>query len=293
MGMYKVHHDGSHYVAKRFEKNDTHIKRPRLRSELSAFEKDFREVYKCAASLGLRKRSELKSFILDQLAAEWRFLPEFEGFVEREIEREMLNLYNRKKRFRRKAYLNEWNYFVTFTYDSKKMTEDQFKTRFRRCLSHLHSRRGWRYMGVWERGERGNRLHFHALMYIPAGEMVGTIFDDEYYDKKSHSRKIAHRNTFFDLRFGRSDFKVLTPDELRHGNVMNYLLKYIQKTGEKIVYSRGIMSEIVLSLQEEDLVCSFLNYAEFYVVDPDCIWFDSDVEVVDSTFLDVPYVYRC
>ena len=290
---YKVHHDGSHYVAKKVEKAVATSKQPRLRSALSDFEKDFREVYKYVTMLGLRRRTELKRFIIDQLAADWRFLPTFEEKIEREIDRELLNLYNRKKRFRRKAYLNEWNYFVTFTYDSKKMTEDEFKTRFRRCLSHLHSRRGWRYMGVWERGERGNRLHFHALMYIPEGEMVGVLFDDEYYDKKSHSRKVAHRNTFFDLRFGRSDFKRITPQELKHGTVMNYLLKYLQKSGEKIVYSRGIPSEHELPLREEDLIVSFVNYVEFFVVDPDAIWLNPDVEWVEPREMDTPYIYRC
>ena len=288
---YKVHHDGSHYVAKKVEKAVATSKQPRLRSVLSGFEKDFREVYKYATMLGLRRRTELKRFIIDQLAADWRFLPTFEEKIEREIDRELLNLY--KKRFRRKAYLNEWNYFVTFTYDSKRMTEDEFKTRFRRCLSNLHSRRGWRYMGVWERGERGNRLHFHALMYIPEGEMVGVLFDDEYYDKKSHSRKIAHRNTFFDLRFGRSDFKRISPQELKHGTVMNYLLKYLQKSGEKIVYSRGIPSELELPLREEDLIVSFVNYVEFFVVDPDVIWLSPDVELVEPREMDTPYIYRC
>ena len=28
-------------------------------------------------------------------------------------------------------------------------------------------------MGAWERGELGRRLHFHALTYIPKGEMPG------------------------------------------------------------------------------------------------------------------------
>lgn len=290
---YKVHHDGSHYVAKKVEKTNTRSKQPRLRSDLSAFERDFRECYKYATMLGLRRKKEIKRFVMDQLAADYRHWPSFEESIDRELDRELLNLYNRKKRFRRKAYLNDWNYFCTFTYDSNKMSEDEFKTRLRRCLSNLHTRRGWRYMGVWERGERGNRLHFHALIFVPDGEMVGVLFDEEYYDKKTHTRKIAHRNTFFDLRFGRSDFKKLSPQEVKHGSVMNYLLKYLQKTGEKIIYSRGIPSEHILPLQEEDLVCSFVLYVEFFVVDPDCFLFSPDVEWADAMDMDSPYIYRC
>ena len=290
---YKVHHDGSHYVAKKVEKANTIGKQPRSRSDFSDFEKDFREVYKHATIFGLRRKKEVKAFIRDQLSSDYCHLPMFEEKIDKEIDRELLNLYNRKKRFRRKAYLNEWNYFCTFTYDSKKMTETEFKTRFRRCLSHLHTRRGWKYMGVWERGGRGNRLHFHALVYIPEGEMVGALFDEDYYDKKTHSRKIAHRNTFFDLRFGKSDFKRISQDELKHGTVLNYLLKYIQKTGEKIVYSRGVPSEQILPLREEDLICKFINYVEFFVVDPDALWFDNDIEIVESWEMNIPYIYRC
>lgn len=290
---YRVHHDGSHYVAKRVEPSDSALKSPRMRVDLTDFQKQFREVYKIAVALGLARKKDIFSFVRDQLVSDWRFLPDFDVRIEQEVDRELMNLYKRKKRFMRKAYLNEWNFFCTFTFDSRKMSEEEFKVRFRRCLSHFHSRRGWKYMGVWERGEKGNRLHFHALMYIPEGEMVGVLFEEEYYDKKSHSRKVAHRNTFFDMRFGKSDFKVLSKEEMKHGGVLGYLLKYLQKTGEKIVYSRGILTEMLLPLTEDDLIVKFVNYVEFAVVDPEALWFQEDIEWIDECELGPPYKYRC
>ena len=44
---------------------------------------------------------------------------------------------------------------------------------------------------------------------------------------------------FFDENFGRSDFQELNPILLKRGGKIKYLIKYIVKTGKKIVYSRG------------------------------------------------------
>lgn len=63
------------------------------------------------------------------------------------------NLLIRKIRFVRKAYLNRFNYFATFTYDSAKHTEHTFKKGLSSALAKLHSRKGWKYMGVWERSK--------------------------------------------------------------------------------------------------------------------------------------------
>ena len=63
--------------------------------------------------------------------------------------------------------MNRWNYFVTFTYDPKKHTAESFNKKLRKCLSNLHTRRGWKYMGVFEEGFENGTLHFQALLYVP------------------------------------------------------------------------------------------------------------------------------
>ncbi|MCD7729276.1 MAG: hypothetical protein LUI60_05120, partial [Clostridia bacterium] len=118
-----------------------------------------------------------------------KLFPDYEhldNWIEEKIKRKLNNLLHRKKRFRRKAYLNPWNYFVTFTYDDKKQTEDSFKKRLRKCLSNLHTRRGWKYMGVFEHAPETGRLHFHGLLYVPSGEMVGTITEKSDYSTAKH-----------------------------------------------------------------------------------------------------------
>lgn len=99
-------------------------------------------------------------------------------------------------------------------------------------------------MGVFERAPETGRLHFHALLYVPDGEMIGTITEKQDYSTKQHKMQTTHENDFFAERFGRNDFAELSAGELQHGNTIGYILKYIGKTGEKITYSRGIRGEI-------------------------------------------------
>lgn len=81
------------------------------------------------------------------------------------------NLIRKRIRLSRKCKLQEFNYFVTFTYDDKLHTEQSFKTSIMRCLRHLCERKGWRYLGVWERGGKNERLYYHALLYVPENTM--------------------------------------------------------------------------------------------------------------------------
>lgn len=58
------------------------------------------------------------------------------------------NEIERRKRLYRKVYLQEWRYFVIFTYDDKKLTETEFREKLTNCLRHLASRNKWKYIGV-------------------------------------------------------------------------------------------------------------------------------------------------
>ena len=51
--------------------------------------------------------------------------------------------------------------------DDKLHTEQSFKKKLKIALQNFSSRRGWKYMGVWERAPETNRLHFHGLFKIP------------------------------------------------------------------------------------------------------------------------------
>lgn len=194
-------------------------------------------------------------------------------YITKKIKQKLHNLYKRKKLFKRKANLNKWNYFVTFTFDDKKHTAESFRRKLRKCLSNLHTRRNWRYMGVFELGEDNKRLHFHALMYIPDGEMVGNITKLEEYSTRLHSMKTRYANDFFDDTFGRSDFVPIKQTEM----TINYILKYLGKTDERIVYSRGIADYIVKELEDYEIATEFIDYVYKYVLFDDTIDWENDV----------------
>ena len=189
-----------------------------------------------------------------------------EADVAERIKRKLNNLHHRIKRFRRKAYLNKWNYFVTFTYDNEKHDEDTFKRKLRRCLSNLHTRRGWRYMGVFERAPETGRLHFHGLLYVPDGEMLGKLEEKTDYSTAQEKMQTRNENSFFAKYYGRNDFEEITEAQMEYGNSVDYILKYIGKTNERIVYSRGVPTEICLKLTEKDVVTELTNDFAFKVI---------------------------
>ena len=61
-------------------------------------------------------------------------------------------------------------------------------------------------------------------------------------------------NTFFRSKFGRNVFDE-PDDSVDLTNATRYILKYIEKTGEKIVYSRGLPQFFISDIMSEDVVC--------------------------------------
>ena len=179
---------------------------------------------------------------------------EAEQFVEEHFNRLSRNRWERYKRMIRRGYTNRWNFFCTYTYDSQKHTEETFRTSLMNTLYHFSARRYWRYMGAWERGELGERLHFHALTYIPDGQMPGELEEHEDYSTKRHKREKSIQNSFFNERFGRSDFSKVS-NAFEVGDSIKYMLKYISKNDEKIVYSRGLKTYVVSDVLDEDILC--------------------------------------
>ena len=175
-------------------------------------------------------------------------------YVNENIERKLRNLIARRIRLTRKANLQEFNYFVTFTYDGKLHTEDSFRKGLKNCLRHLVERKQWKYIGVWERSPEKQRLHFHGIFYIPEGTMPGKLLDVNDYNFNTHNRQITHQNTYFNERFGRSDFELID-DMDKMGDALAYIMKYIEKSGEKIVYSKGLPQFFISDVMDEDIIC--------------------------------------
>ena len=271
---YKIYNDGGHYIATRCVRSQ--IKPVPHKYKREDIDILFDSLYIAAMQDGL-KGDEMTAYIKAEILLLFPDYPDLDKYIADKIERKQHNLYVRKKRFRRKANLNRWNYFVTFTYADDKQDEYTFRKKLRCCLSHLHTRRGWRYMGVFERAPETGRLHFHGLLYIPGGEMIGKITEKTDYSTAQGKMQTTHENDFFQKTFGRNDFEELNEMELKHGQTLNYLLKYIGKTGERIVYSRGIPTEIYRKLNDGEIVTEMNDFGTKYILFDDVISWERDI----------------
>lgn len=270
----KVYSDGGHFVAVPYE--PTGKAPPPKRSKTYAQEA-FDSLYAYTLIAGM-KHADTVEFMRDNLCGEFDDDNALDEFIAAEMKRKAHNLGMRKKRFRRKAFLNRWTHFVTITYDDAKHDEETFRRKLRRCLCNLHTRRGWRYMGVFERAPETKRLHFHALVYVPDGEMIGTLTEKRDYSTKTHQMQTTHENDFFAKKFGRNDFAKINAAELKNGGTLGYILKYIGKTGERITYSRGIATEITRTISGDDIAAEMIcDFVVKYVLFDDVIDYDTDI----------------
>lgn len=286
-GECKVYFDGSHYIA---IKHTTHPAKPRrVKTEESIVvnapvEKEaitttdtpepavtdtedkpitdspqpriitkkefFDELY--TKYIDLRK-SERKKRISEEMAEYFDTSEQANAYIAENFERKQRNLICRRIRMSRKANQQKWNYFITFTYNDALHTEDSFRKDLMNRLSLFSSRKKWRYIGVWERSPEKKRLHFHGIFYIPDGTMPGELVEVNDYSFSSKKRQITMQNTYFNTYFGRSDFEEI--DEHLTAQALQYMLKYIEKTGERIVYSRGLYQYFISDIMDEDIIC--------------------------------------
>lgn len=212
--------------------------------------KEFENFYSQCINKG---RKEKENFLKKHLRKFFKSDESAMLYVNHKLDCKFRSMLDRKRRFLRKAYLNTFNYFATFTYDDKLHTPESFKKKLMSCLNNMHSKKGWTYMGVWERSPKG-RVHFHGLFNIPQGTMPGEIVEVKDYSIVTKRIQTSMQNTYFNKRFGRSDFQEIDQNAIRYSNVLEYLLKYITKTEERIVYSRGLPMYYVTDILDDDVI---------------------------------------
>ena len=206
-------------------------------------------------SAGMRK-SERKAYILTEMKPYFKDEESAKMYVDNNMERKIRNAISRRIRLHRKANLQEFNFFVTFTYSDELHTEDSFRKGLRTCLRHFVERKNWRYIGVWERSPEKKRLHFHGIFYIPDGTMPGLLFEKQDYSTTDHRMQKSVQNTYFNDKFGRCDFEEIKSNHAID-DALRYLVKYIEKSGEKIVYSKGLPQYFISDIMDEDIICTF------------------------------------
>ena len=243
----KIYFDGSHYIAipkttrptkknKRFTDTDTQEKK-----------KAFETAYK--GTKAKRKREKVT-----EITAE--LTPHFENersfcLCSRADGTSTAKSYHTAHAAGAKDPSWQLELFCTFTYDDKKHTEESFK---RACgtVSKALSPKGLDlYRGMGRSPER-QRLHFHGLFYVP--QMQGELVEHRDYSTKNHQMQMTLQNTYFNARFGRCDFSPIDRENL--GEATAYLMKYIEKSGERIVYSKNTPTYFVSDILDDDVICT-------------------------------------
>ena len=247
----KVYTDGSHYIA--IPKTGKTGKKGVVK-RYEGRNKAFDTIYESFA--GMPKKEKIKK-VKEKLSTVIADKKSLDNFVQNNMERRNRNRIVRMTRLMRKVHLQEWSHFCTFTYDDKLHTEESFKKALSNCLRHLAARKGWKYIGVWERSPEKQRLHFHGLFYIP--EMIGEIEEKTDFDTKRKKMQVTYQNSHFLKRFGRNDFKELEMQE-DADKAVRYLIKYIEKSNEKLVFSRGLPTYFLSDVMEDDVVCKMGMY---------------------------------
>ena len=227
---------------------------------------------------------------------QFRFMEEAEDIIEDsidEVEYEELyknfqnRLHKRLVRYRQKLLMNQWSYFVTFTYDDKKETAEGFEKRLKIVFNNLAKRNGWRVVGGWENGELGGRVHFHAFVYVPGGQMVGKLVNCSRYSYKRHKMEYYIDNDYFMERFGMSDWIAVTREDLTCGGLVSYLVKYVVKSGRKLFYSRGIPGEVMIDVDTEDVLMSYYQHGFKHVLDAKKL--AAQLKLAAMSFLDIDF----
>ena len=246
----KIYFDGSHYIG--IPKTAQYWKKRKHKSKPRTNETETKVKAMLSEKTNETKQEKTKR-VIKELDNEIKNFAHSKSIVDNVISKYKRNRIVRYTRLSRKVGLQQWTHFCTFTYDSNKLTEIEFREKFLNCLRHLSNRKKWKYIGVFERSPELQRLHFHGIFVIP--EMVGEIIETKDYSTKTHQMQIAHQNTFFLTRFGRNDFKPIEDNAMAQ-KAVRYILKYIRKTGEKVIYSKHLQTYFVTDVMEDDVICT-------------------------------------
>ena len=175
----KVYFDGSHYIGIPHTTQGWKKKKHKLVKPTETESKVKEMLNECTKET----KQEKKERIVNELNEEIKDIEKTNEIVNKVIEKDKRNRIVRLTRLSRKVGLQQWTHFCTFTYDSTKLTEEQFREKFLNCLRHLSNRKGWKYIGVFERSPELKRLHFHGIFVI--NEMVGEIIETKDYSISS------------------------------------------------------------------------------------------------------------
>ena len=272
----KIYYDGSHYIAipqgsypsgKGCKKLHKVIPTP----EQIDLKEKFETAYKESKKLPYKKQDE---FLDEQLKDAIPDDTQRKDFLAENKDRKKRNRSKKYSLLWRKVRLQRWNYFVTLTFDSAKHTSETFKARLKDTLKKLVQRKGWKYIGVWERGSENDRLHFHGVFVIPENGMVGELVTVSDYSTKRRRRQTKLQNTYFYKRFGLNEFEEISPRDVEHS--VKYLIKYLDKDGGRLCQGGDIKPYFISIVMDEDIVMPYDEEGRKYILADDFTCIDEN-----------------
>lgn len=254
-----VYFDGSNFYAVPIESRKGAERAKPVRD--TNFEKAFNEIYEDHVSREFKNNSRGRNDLYKKICFDMKknYGGE-ESILKDKIKVALINKFKaeqrRKERFSRKGmlHLEFWTHFITCTYNSAMMTEEEFEKRLRKFFSNCSERQGWVIQGRFERAPETGRLHFHGMARIPFGSSFSEIVYHREYNPLTHKLEDRYENVYVDTMIGRSDFEPVDSFDHKDVNVMakvmDYIIKYSDKTGGKIYYSRGIPTGLEMEITE-------------------------------------------
>lgn len=246
----RLFNDGSFFIANKLGK------RSGSRQVADKTERDlfFDEVYKIACVKFIFTPQFIYRFCRDKLVDKFGETDDLDEYLEKRFAAAEKALYQREQRMWRKARLNRFTHFYTQTYDSEKYeSEEAFEFAYKKFLQNMCSRRGWKYFYRAERGDSTARLHFHAVIFVPSESQIPGFFRlKRDYNPMRKKIETRNENAFLADKFGRNDFSPIC--EYNSSEAIKYVGKYLDKTNDKIVYSRGLPTYLSTDIQDADVV---------------------------------------
>ena len=130
------------------------------------------------------------------------------------------------------------------------------------------------------------RLHFHGIFYIPGNAMIGELVEVKDYSTKQHKIQTTLQNTHFQKQFGRNDFEQIA-EQSEITQSVRYLLKYIEKSSERLIYGGKLPTYIVSDILDDDIICPYgvddrkaILFDNFTCIDDGCIVGQASEEVI-------------
>ena len=249
--VYNVYSDGSFEVDQ--QDLNKEILRKTTRSE------EFKALYTETVTSNI---VDVKGHILEHIKGMFEDEEKASAYVDYKLANKRRAQYARSLRFKRKACLNKFSYFATFTYDDTKCSFESFDRQIRLFFNNMSSRHGWKVMMVPEFGKENNRYHFHAVIYIPKGSSIpGSFHIVKRYNKKKRRMVEINENTYFAERWGHNDWQsLMSMSYFEQKNTISYIIKYLTKSDNYAFYSRGIKTYLLSYIDQSDIFMPLENY---------------------------------